>query len=193
MNHSNAVRYATDDEIRFHYNQERNLREACEAVAWYGQQLDALGKIDRSYYVPIGESFRKTWSASLDHLNVHASALSLAYEAKTGGERTTYYLAAEELDRILDAYEEGKGNFSHRQLASSIQRDRYAADQILKDLMQDKSVIGFWRDHVRSAKTGKLPVGCDLELGDRIRTHFLKKVNAKEFFSQNLDEEAAQR
>lgn len=186
-------RLVTDAEIRATYERDRAIREACAAIKYYGQKLDWAGKTEESYFVPIARSFRPSMQLGLDHLRVHASALALADAATNGAERRTYYLAAEELARILDAHDKHKGNFSQKQHAKAVRNTPRAIEGMLRDVIADKGVVKFWKDHVGQKREGKLSANCTIELQEVIEDHFARKHSIQELFVPASGSEGLQR
>lgn len=187
--HSRSIPLVSDEEIRATYIRDRSIREACGAIRFYSQKLDE-STIDRndestqSYYVPISASFRPTLTATLDHLRVHASALALSYETTDKGQRLTYRIAAEELDRILDRCEDRKANFSQKKFAAAIRNDPHSITKLLHEVTRAPGVEHFWQDHVASRQTGVLPDHCAFELEEHVHDHFTNKHSIKELFEQ---------
>ncbi len=180
-------RLVTDDEIRATYERDRAIREACGAIRFYSEKLDAStmevnDDSAQSYYVPISASFRPTLVSTLDHLRVHASALALAYETKDKGQRLTYRIAAEELDRILDRGVDGKANYSQKKIAAAIRNDPHGITKMINEVTRDPGVEHFWQNHIASRRTGLLPGNCNFELEEQVHNHFANKHSIKELF-----------
>lgn len=193
-----AQRLVTDDEIRATYERDRSIREACGAIRFYSEKLDEStievnDETAQSYYVPISASLRPTLIATLDHLRVHASALALAYETKDKGERLTYRIAAEELDRILDRCGDGRANYSQKKIAAAIRNEPHGITKMIHDVARDPAVGQFWQDHVASRKTGILPGNCNFELEEKVHGHFASKHSIQELFEPKSGSEGLQR